>query len=243
MLLANAGHVAQETLKTAWFLRRAGCAVTFLALHGGNVRLDPLCDALAAAEAVWDPTLRLRFRARREGWLRDLPSIAELHRAQPNFVWLDSYDAVVVPGGHGSVFGAFLRDQRIIDAVAYAYQTGRTVGLLCHGPVVGALPSTFGPAILQGQAIACWPRLYETALGLLPGIGRYFVPAGQPVGRLAAQAGAEVHDAVLPGRRRHAMASGRLVTGRGPWSIRPFTDALLAALQLTGRPLVEAVRT
>src|SRR4051812_42671733 len=105
-LLANAGHVAQETLKSAWYFRNAGCQVTFMALHGGSVRLDPLCDALAGLEILWDPTLRLRLEAHRQRSLDHLPSIAELAAAQPGGEWMDEYDAVVVPGGHGSVFGA-----------------------------------------------------------------------------------------------------------------------------------------
>lgn len=238
-LLAATGQVPQETVLPIDAFERSGVTVECATLDGGRVRFDPLSVALAWFEALWNPTLRLLTRARREKRFTNLPSLRAMAAAGQLDKWLGRFDAVVVPGGHGRVYAGFVRDPLIIDAVAGFYAEGRVVGLLCHGPLTAALPGRRGPGFVAGKTVTCWPRGVERILGAVPFVGAYLMPFGRPVGALLEEAGARVHDSALSRRRVHAAVDGRLVTGSGPWSAGTFVHAMLHVLA-TGRPAAGA---
>ena len=240
MLLAPRGIVAQEALKPIDLLERYGCSVTLATPTGGAVYFDPLCNVFGALEALWDPTIRLLARARRAGRLSDLTSLDRLSASGQLDAWLDGFDAVMVPGGHGAVFASAILSQRIVDIVARFYHSGRVTALLCHAPYVGALSSAAGDGFIAGKTVACWPRRFERATSYLPLIGGYSMPFGRPVGHLMEEAGATVHDSLVPGRAVHAVVDDHLVTGRGPWSTTAFTTALLQVLAAHATPATGA---
>lgn len=232
-----AGMAAQEIFKPAEVLARYGCDVTFATLRGGSARLDLLCNAIALCEAAWDPTFRLTRRAAREGTLRNLPSIDELCARGAS---LDDFDALLVAGGHGGAYAAFLRDPLLHEVVRGFLRPERAIGMLCHAPILLSLMERDGAALVAGRLVTCWPRSYERALGALPWLGPFFKPFGTTVGEALERAGGHVHDPGLPAHPVHAAIDGSLVTGRGPWSTTAFATALLSVLARTReRALVE----
>lgn len=228
VLLAAAGHAAQEVLKPVDAFERSGCSVTFASLDGGPVRLDPLCNVLAFAECAWDRTLRLLLRARRRRTLRDLPSLrARRAGTRGEFErWLGGFDAVMVPGGHGGTFAGFVRDPIIAETIASFAERGAPIGLQCHAVVAGALAGTPNVPLARGRTVTCWPRRYEARLARLPLLGRYLQPFGRPAASLLDDAGALVHDE----SGVYAAVDGTLITSRGPWNTAVFATAFLRAL-------------
>ncbi len=229
-LLAAAGQVPQEILIPAEGFEKASIKVAFSSLDGGDICLDPLTIGVAWLEAPWNPTARLLRRFRREGRFSSLPSLRAMDTDGTLDRWLGGFDAVVVAGGHGRAYSAFIRDPLVIDTVAGFHAAGRVAGLLCHSPLVAALPGRRGPGFAAGKAVTCWPRWTETLFGLIPFLGRYMMPFGHPVRTLLEEAGVHVHDPPMPRRPVHAVVDGRLVTGRGPWSTRAFAHAVVLAV-------------
>jgi putative intracellular protease/amidase len=235
MILAQAGHCIQEVLKPTERLETAGCKVAFASLEGRDVRFDPLCNALAQFERAWDPTVRLMRAARRGGRFVCLPSLREMADKGRLDDWLDGFAAVVVPGGHGKTFAAFLRDPTVIGVVEHFLVSGRVAALVCHAALIAALLERDGEALVHERTVTCWPRAYERVQGSLPFLGRYFMSCGSPVGKQLQERGGNVLDSILPGRRVHAVVDGNLVTGRGPWSDGAVATGLLLALARTVR--------
>jgi putative intracellular protease/amidase len=230
MLLAARGTNVQEALKPLALLEQAGCPVTLAGLDGGTVRFDPLCNLLAVFESPWDPTWRLLRQARRDGRLDNLASLRDLERNGGLDAWLDGFAGLIVPGGHGEIFNAFLRNPLVLQVVGRFLAQDKALALICHAPIIATLVPSEEKPLARGRTITCWPRGYERAFSLLPVIGRYLVPCGRPVGDLLSEAGATVVDSVLPWRRVHAAIDGRLITGRGPWSSGAVAAALLDVL-------------
>ena len=236
LALARRGHVPQEALKPMARLEAAGCEVTPACLDADRVRFDFLTTMLAIGEGLWDPTIRLLARSWRQGRFRNLPSLRELERSGQLASWLDGFDAVIIPGGHGRVLDEFFHDPLIVEMVRRFHRGGRAVGLICHATVIAAEPGAGGDALCRGRVMVSWPRAADRVNRLIPFIGSFLVPYARPVGESLERAGAEVHDGMADFPRVHAAIDGQLVTARGPWSDGPFVAALLHVLASSSAP-------
>ena len=230
MILANRGHCVQEVLKPAQKLEAAGCTIVFASLDGGEVRFDPLCNILAQMERAWDPTARLLRSARGRGRLADLPSLRQLASRGQLEGWQSRFDAIVVPGGHGETFAAFMRDRLVTGLVDQFLSSGRVTALMCHAVVIAAWLTDHGAAAVAGRTVTCWPRAYEEVERRIPVLGRYLAPLGATVASQLEKKGSRVLDSIMPGRHVNAVIDGNLVTGRGPWSADAFAAGVVNAL-------------
>lgn len=222
MLLARRGHAVQETLPVIDALRAAGIAVVPGTESGGDVRFDPLCIALAFGESLWAPSWRLHRAALKRGELSSVPRPGAHVKD-----WVDRFDAIVVPGGHGSVYGAFATGPVVADAIHRFAAAGKPVGLICHSVGAAAYLGPDGQAPLaEGRRVTCWPRAMERALSSLPWAGAYFLPFGRPVQDLLEEVSPRVECSALPWRMPHVVVDGPLVTAWGPWSGAAFAGAL-----------------
>lgn len=228
-LMASRGHVPQEALKPADHFDRAGCLVTFASLDGAAVRFDPIGRLLAVLESPWDPTLRLMSTAASARRFDTPASVRALRREGRLDGWLASFDAIVVPGGHGRIFSDFLRDPLTNEIVQRIFSRRAVVGLICHATVLAAQDGR-SDALARGRVLASWPRAADRFFGAVPRLGRYMVPFPKPAAVLLEEAGAEVHDALRERRRAQVAIDGTLVTARGPWNDATFAGAVLRLL-------------
>lgn len=226
VLVAGRGHAVQETLPVIDELQRAGVEVVLGTEAGDDVRFCPVCNALALAESLWAPSWRLLRRARRNGTLTNVPR----PEGGPD-AWATRFDALVVPGGHGRIYGAFASGRTVVEAIHAFHDAGKPVGLVCHSVAAAALPGPRGQRPLaEGKHVTCWPRSLERTFGALPIVGRYFVPFGTYVQTMAERVTSSVECATPPWRTPHAVVDGLLVTSWGPWSGVPFARALVQRL-------------
>lgn len=228
VVLAPAGHATQEVLIPADRLATAGAELTFATIGADTVRLDPLCNALAVAEAAWSPTLALVARAARRGTLRGMIDLRRLVAEGELSAWLRGFDAVVVPGGHGAAFAAFVGDPLLARVLGELHDGGAWIGLVCHAVVAGARAlRADGERLLAGHQVTCWPASWERPLSRLPWIGPYLSPFPTTAEDEVRAVAAAVHTTgALPVAVRH----GRVVTTWGPWTCDAFADALGGAL-------------
>jgi putative intracellular protease/amidase len=134
---------------------------------------------------------------------------------------LDRYAAVFFAGGHGAAWD-LPSDRPTIELTRRAYESGRVVGAVCHGPcaLVNVVLSD-GTYLVAGRKVAAFTDDEEKAIGMT-----YVVPF------LQARA-LEEHGAWhVPGPSflPHAVVDGRLVTGQNPASATVTAQAVVNVL-------------
>jgi putative intracellular protease/amidase len=169
----------------------AGFAVTVASIKGGRAPIDPN-SVDAEAETKWKDLVRV---------LEDTVSIHDVNAAD--------YDAILLPGGHGTMFD-FSADQQLQALIREFAETDRVVAAVCHGPAgLVDVKLSNGEHFVKGktltgftdeeehaaQMVALMPFLLETRLRQA---GAAFVAA--------------------PAWSNHVEVDGNLVTGQNPQS-------------------------
>ncbi len=219
ILTSAEGCVAQESLNPIVGLEKAGVDVTLAGLDAGPAKFESVGLAMAVYE-FWTPTRDLLKRFAPGG---------HFERAQLGN--LDSYDAIVIPGGFGETFANFCRDERLHRIIERTLASGRIVALQCHSVIAGTWArGADGSPLVKERNVTCWPSAYERWLGVIPGAGRYFMPFGRPVqDDVGAIANVDFRWWRIP-FNKHVVRDGQLFTSIGPWSAEVLGNAIALAL-------------
>lgn len=134
---------------------------------------------------------------------------------------LAAYDAVFLPGGHGTMFD--LPDAQVGRAVGAFADAGKIIGAVCHGPagLVGARRAD-GTPVVQGYRLTSFTNEEEAAAHLveempfllqtrLTELGAEFIPA--------------------PIWNDHVVVDRKLVTGQNPQSSQSTAEAVIQLLE------------
>ncbi len=160
----------------------------------------------------------------------------------------NGYVGLFVPGGHAPM-ADLLKDKNLGKILVSFHDTGRTTGIICHGPIVllSALPdpNAFIASMIAGDGKANsiaqgWPYVgyrvtifstgEEQALEGPNGLGgnvQYY-----PVNALA-EAGARVE--TIANWHSNVVVDRELITGQQPMSAPEFGDVLVAKLDERAR--------
>ena len=129
-------------------LTEADIAVDITSIEGGEVPLDPNSTQNNELDKYAE------FVAK----IKDVPSIAEVDVAQ--------YDAVYLPGGHGTVFD-YAHNQQLSSILADFKDEDKIISSVCHGPsaFVGAKDKQ-GNFLVNGVTLTSFTDEEERAMGL-----------------------------------------------------------------------------
>lgn len=129
-------------------LTEADIAVDITSIEGGAVPLDPNSTQNNELDKYAE------FVAK----IKDVPSIAEVDVAQ--------YDAVYLPGGHGTVFD-YAHNQQLSSILADFKDEDKIISSVCHGPsaFVGAKDKQ-GNFLVNGVTLTSFTDEEERAMGL-----------------------------------------------------------------------------
>lgn len=133
----------------------------------------------------------------------------------------DDFDAVFVPGGHGTMFD-LPDDPHLPGLIAAVYEGGGVVGAVCHGPaalVNVTLPD--GTYLVAGKRVAAFTNAEEEAVGLTDVMP--FLLADRLRERGAEPVPADNFAA-------QTVTDGRLVTGQNPASSEGVAAAFVGAM-------------
>jgi putative intracellular protease/amidase len=229
LLMSRRGTATHEALVPLMELTAAGVNVVIGSDEAGEVEFDWACNLLASVERLWSPVHDLRLELGRDALRAHKVDVS-------NFDWLDRFDAVLVPGGHGSTYGAFIMSDFVQRVVRAFVDTDKLVALQCHSVVAAALNGPRGEMPVGfGRQVTCWPASVERVLGRLPLVGRHFLPLGKLTQELVAPVAGRMHVAANPRRMPHVVVDGPLVTSWGPWSGRLMAQTLLAMIETRAR--------
>lgn len=207
------GFYFEELATPYWALRDAGHAVEIASVAGGAAVMDP--GGLPADEAKRPASVR-RFLADPEAAaaLEAMPAVATLDA--------DAYDAVMLPGGHGTMWD-FAESEPLAALVSRVHARGGVVAAVCHGPagLVGATRPD-GRPLVEGLRVAAFTDAEEEAVKLTDVVP--FLLSS----RLAAL-GARMQPG--PNFTEQAVSDSRLVTGQNPQSSGAVARFLVEALE------------
>ena len=189
----------------------AGADLTVTSIMGGKIPLDPRSTPPTGPEA---PVV--------ERFLAD-PAVARTlaHSTPLEAVDATRFDAVFLPGGHGTMFD-FPVSLALASAVSRAWSAGRVVAAVCHGPagLIGAVDSD-GKPVVAGRRVSAFTNAEEEAVGLTRAVPFLLQSKLESLG-----AKMETGPKFEP----FAIADGRLVTGQNPASARRTADLTLEAI-------------
>ncbi|SON55606.1 Molecular chaperone Hsp31 and glyoxalase 3 [Hartmannibacter diazotrophicus] len=182
----------------------AGHRVTVASLAGGDVPIDPRSLSTGEESAT------------------SAPAVAKLC-GTPAFDTLDAepYDAVYLPGGHGTVFD-MPYNRKLHDLLFHFEAAGRVIAAVCHAPAVFAgMRRTDGTPFIAGRRIAAFTDAEERA-----GHGEDTVPFLLET-RLEQLGGDHV---AAENFTPNAICDGRLITGQNPASSAAVARLVLERL-------------
>lgn len=171
--------------------RAEGYDVTVASIAGGKAPVDPR-SIDAEKEKKWADAL------------------AALEATVPvDQVSSDGYDAIFLPGGHGTMFD-LPGNSKLQTLIREFFESGRVVAAVCHGPagLVGATLST-GEPLVKGRRVTAFTDEEERAAGLDKAVPFLLETRLRELGA----------DFVAAAKwANHVETDGRLVTGQNPQS-------------------------
>lgn len=206
-----------EELATPYYIFiDAGAAVTLASIAGGAAPVDPRS---VTPKGESDTSVG-RF-------LADLPASAALADTVPlPAIDPEGYDAIVLPGGHGTMW-----DLPESDAVAgllgTAWAAGKVVAAVCHGPAgLVRVQDESGVPLVRGRRVTAFSDSEERAVGLAERVPFLLEARLRDLGARYERAA---------DFQPFAVADGRLVTGQNPASAALTARLTLGALAETLR--------
>lgn len=153
-------------------LKRAGHEIVFATERGAA----PACDPLLIDGVLFG---QLGAKDEPKRFYRELESSPE---ARSPITWdaiePNTFDALVLPGGHAPGMKQYLASEVLQSKVAELARTGRPMGAICHGVLVlaRAKDAETNKSVLFGRKTTCLPRYMEKTAYLLTAwkLGRYY---------------------------------------------------------------------
>ncbi len=202
-----------EELTTPYYVfRDAGAEVDIASVAGGEVPVDPH----SIEEAGKNPASVDRF-------LADAAAMAKI-KSSPAIsnVRADDYDAVFLPGGHGTMWD--MPDNVTLSALlSDAWAKGKVVAAVCHGPAgLVSAKDQAGKPLVSGRTVSAFTNEEEEMAGLTQQVPFLLETRIRDLG-----AHYESGAAFQPFARR----DGKLVTGQNPQSSEEVARLVLEAVR------------
>lgn len=194
-----------EEYAVPWMrLTDAGHEVTVASVAGGDVPVDPNSEPSEEQAREWSEAIRR---------LKGTPALDTFSA--------DDFDAVYLPGGHGTMFD-LPDNQQLHELLLRFDEQGKVIASVCHAPAVfSAMQRRDGQPFVAGRRVTAFTDSEERAVG-----GEEKVPFLLEA-RLR-ELGADVSTG--GDWASHVVVDGRLITGQNPQSSEAVAGKLLTTL-------------
>ncbi|KAF9109804.1 hypothetical protein BGX27_007161, partial [Mortierella sp. AM989] len=151
------GWYAEEVAEPATILTNHGYEIVFASPKGGKAPLDP-----SSVDAAKDNKTVVAFLNNPDFTRK----IDNTHKVS-EFVGKESeFEAIVYPGGHGPMYD-LEHDEASLKVTAAAYEAGKVVGAVCHGPIaLTDVTLSDGTLLVKGKNVTGFSDDEEKAVGL-----------------------------------------------------------------------------
>lgn len=189
----------------------AGASVTVASIQGGAVPIDP---GSQKADGENPPSVE-RFRGDQEFQqaIANTTALEEVNASE--------YDAVFLPGGHGTMWD-LPKSDRLAQIISETLAQGRIVSAVCHGPAgLISAKTAAGEPVVKGRKVAAFTNSEENEVGLSETVP--FLLESQ-----LRELGADIQKA--GNFEAFAVADGNLITGQNPMSSELVAEKVLSAI-------------
>ena len=214
MIVTSAGQMPNGHATGLWLeefavpyatLREAGHEVLVASPKGGDTPIDAHSAGEAGQHPEWEEAAK------------------RLQQAHPlEGLLADDFDAVFIPGGHGTMFD-FPNNPVLGALLADFHAQGKPIASVCHGPAafVGVTRSD-GRPLVEGYTLTAFSDEEERQVGL---------PDAVPflLSTRLGELGAEVENGAP--MLSHVRQDRQLITGQNPASSRAAAERLVQALE------------
>jgi putative intracellular protease/amidase len=202
-----------EELTTPYYaFADAGADIDLASIKGGPAPIDPRSQRPKGE----NPDSVERF-------LSDSTAMSKLSQtADLTKVDWNKYDAVFLPGGHGTMWD-LPNSSLLAQGLANVYKAGGVVSAVCHGPagLVNVRLSN-GELLVKGRRVAAFTNSEEDAVGLTPVMPFLLETRFKELGAKYESG---------PDFKPFAIADGNLVTGQNPASSEAVATLVLERVQ------------
>jgi putative intracellular protease/amidase len=204
------GFWIEEFAAPYYVLVDAGAIITIASPKGGQPPVDPKSEA---ADAQTQATKRFY------GDLNAIDKVANTKKLSE--VFIDNYDAVFYPGGHGPLWD-LANDINSIALIEGFYNKQKPVAFVCHAPaaLVKAKSEDEQP-LVKGLKITGFSNTEEDAVGLTKVVPFLLEDELKKLG---------AHYSKAADWSSYAVQDGLLITGQNPASSEAVAHLLLKAL-------------
>ncbi len=201
----------EEFTEPYYALLDAGFDVTVVSTAGGAVPLDP--RSLGEDAEKNEANIRYHDDGATRDTLSDSPALADVTAFE--------YDAIFLPGGHGTMWDLPESDKLASD-VSALNAAGKPVAAVCHGPagLVGATTPD-GEPLVKGKRVSAFLTEEEELVGLREQIPFLLDERLESLGATLVKGEPFTETAV---------ADGGLITGQNPQAAAKVAELLITAL-------------
>lgn len=200
-----------EELTTPYYVfLDAGAEVDIASIAGGKVPIDP-----HSIEGTG------KHPASVDRFLIDTAAMAKIERSTAiGAVSADGYDAVFLPGGHGTMWD-MAGNTTLAALLSDAWAKGKVVAAVCHGPAgLLRVKDPAGKPLLAGRVVSAFTNEEEEMAGLTRDVPFLLETSIREMG---------AHYESGPAFQPFARRDGKLVTGQNPQSSAQVARLILAA--------------
>lgn len=214
-VLTNAATIGPNNRKTGYFFAevahpfeafdKAGVAIEYASPLGGAIPEDAYDANDPAQRAFKESAAYKRMNNSRK--LSDVD--------------VRDYDAIFFPGGLGPMVD-ITKDANVKTAIARAFDAGKLVGAVCHGPAAFlGVKLADGTPLLKGKKLTSFSNAEEEG----------YAKADVPFILEDALRAEGAEYSAAPVWQEKVVVDGRLMTGQNPASAGPLARAMVAVLK------------
>ena len=188
-------------------------SITVASPHGGEAPLDP-----SSVEAFKEDKQSTDFLSTKSDVWKNTEKLSNVKASD--------YDAIFYVGGHGPMFD-LATDSTSQKLIADAYESGKVVAAVCHGPAAFVnVKLSNGKHLLDGVPVTGFSNEEEEQAGLVDAMPFLLEDGLKKAGGTYEKASAAWGPKVVSGGE-----GGRIVTGQNPASAAGIGEEILKALR------------
>lgn len=209
------GFWIEEFAAPYYVLADAGAMITIASPAGGQPPVDPKSEA---PEAQTPATKR---------FYADLNAIDKVANSKKlSEVFIDNYDAVFYPGGHGPLWD-LANDAQSIALIEGFYNAQKPIAFVCHAPAaLIKVKAEDGQPLVKGKKVTGFSNTEEEAVGLTKIVPFLLEDELKKLGANYSKAA---------DWSSYAEQDGLLITGQNPASSEAVAKLLLKSLVATNK--------
>lgn len=184
--------------------KRKGFGVSVASVQGGKAPIDPRSNPTSEQKETWAEAIQS---------LDNTAPVASIKAAD--------FDAVFIPGGHGTMFD-FPNSKNLHKALRDFAEQDKVIAAMCHGPasLVGVTLED-GTPLLAGRTLTSFTNDEEAAAGIIDKMPFLLETRLRKLGAKFVE---------KPNWSDHVQVDGKLITGQNPQSSKSTALAVINAL-------------